>query len=432
MPNNIENIEIRSEEVQEILGATPVWIVRAGISVVFFVVLIILLGAWLFKYPDVISSQVVLTTQNPPAQLRAMAAGKLTHIFVEEKEKVSSKQIIAIIENTANHEDVLYLESMLDSLQEAELFDVAKHLQLGDLQQQYASFLRQINDLRNFEELDFYESKIRSVQKQIDDYKIYYRQTESQSELKKSELELAEKQFERSKLMFQQGVASKSEYEKAEKLYLQEKIAYENTLSTLSQSKIQISQLEQQIMELKLQDIQDNQSKTITISESIENIKEQIKKWKQNYLITTPIEGQVTYTNVWSKYQNVQLGSIVATVIPEKSTEIIGKVQVPTSGAGKVKLGQAVNVKLDNFPHMEYGMLKGKVQSISLVPTSSEQGVFYTAEITIPQGMLSNYGKEFVFSQEMTGVADIITEDIRLLERFFNPIKAIFKQNIER
>ncbi len=428
----MEHIEIRSEEVQEILGATPAWIVRAGIGVIFCVVVIILWGSWLFRYPDIISSQVVLTTQNPPAQLRAMETGKLTHIFVEEKEKVSRNQIIAIIENTANHEDVLYLESILDSLPDAGLFDVAKHLQLGDLQQQYSSFLRQVTDLMNFEELDFYESKIRSIQKQIDDYKIYYRQTESQSKLKKNELELAKRQFERSKLMFQQEVASKSEYEKAEKLYLQEKIAYGNTLSALSQSKIQISQLEQQIMELKLQNIQENQSKTITISESIENIKEQIKKWKQNYLITTPIEGQVTYTNVWSKYQNVQLGSVVATVIPEKSTEIIGKVQVPTSGAGKVKLGQAVNVKLNNFPHMEYGMLKGKVQSISLVPTSSEQGVFYTAEITIPQGMLSNYGKEFVFSQEMTGVADIITEDIRLLERFFNPVKAIFKQNIER
>ena len=32
---DIDKIEIRSEEVQEILGATPSWIIRAGISVIF-------------------------------------------------------------------------------------------------------------------------------------------------------------------------------------------------------------------------------------------------------------------------------------------------------------------------------------------------------------------------------------------------------------
>jgi len=35
------------------------------------------------------------------------------------------------------------------------------------------------------------------------------------------------------------------------------------------------------------------------------------------------------------------------------------------------------------------------------------------------------------FSQEMAGTADIITDDVRLLERFLNPIKSIWKKNVE-
>ncbi len=176
--------------------------------------------------------------------------------------------------------------------------------------------------MQNFKRLDFYAQKIRLLQKQIDDYSLHYKQLTTQSELKKKDLQLAEKQFDRSKRLFSQEVISKSDYEKAEKQYLQEEIAYENTRATCEH-------------------------------------------------------------------------------------------------------------QIDHFPHMEFGMLKGELENISLVPTATDQGVFYTAEITIPEGMLSNYNKQLAFTQEMTGIADIITDGIRLLQRFFNPIKAIFKQNVE-
>lgn len=430
MPDSINNIEIHSEEVQEIIGAAPAWIIRAGIGVVFIVVLIILISSWFFKYPDIISAQIILTTQNPPAQLRAMSTGRITHIFKSENDYVESKQIIAIVENTTNYRDVLYLKDILDTLQNINNVNTSMILQLGDIQHQYASFIRLVKDLQNFEQLDFYTKKINSINNQINNYRNYHNQVEAQSKLKEKELNLAKKQFERNRHLFKQGVISNSDYEIAEKQYLQEEIAFKNTLSSLSQIKIEISQLEQQSMELHLQEIQDSQTKTIAIREAIENIKSQIDKWQQNYLITSPIKGHVTFTQVWGKHQNVHEGSVVATVIPNKSTSIIGKVQIPSTGAGKVKTKDPVNIKLDNFPHMEFGMLKGQVKNISLVPTVSDEGVYYMAEITIPEGMISNYHRNLVFTQEMKGTAEIITDDIRLLERFFNPIKALIKQNV--
>ena len=41
---------------------------------------------------------------------------------------------------------------------------------------------------------------------------------------------------------------------------------------------------------------------------------------------------------------------------------------------------------------------------------------------------VTNYGKTLEFSQEMTGSAEIITEDLRLLDKFLNPIKAVIKK----
>ncbi len=80
---------------------------------------------------------------------------------------------------------------------------------------------------------------------------------------------------------------------------------------------------------------------------------------------------------------------------------------------------------------MEFGLMKGTVKNISLVPTITDKGIFYTANINLPDTLISNYSIKLKFTQEMSGTAEIITEDIRLLERLLNRIKAILKKNIE-
>ncbi len=158
-----------------------------------------------------------------------------------------------------------------------------------------------------------------------------------------------------------------------------------------------------------MQETQEKEHQEIALQESFENLKEQLKQWEKRYLLISPISGKVTFTKVWSKHQNT----------------------IPAMGIGKVKQGQRVNIKLDNFPYMEFGLMKGTVNNISLVPTITDKGIFYTADIHLPDTLVSNYGRKLKFTQEMSGTAEIITDDIRLLERFLNPIKALLKKNIE-
>jgi HlyD family secretion protein len=75
---------------------------------------------------------------------------------------------------------------------------------------------------------------------------------------------------------------------------------------------------------------------------------------------------------------------------------------------------------------MEYGMVKGTVGSVSLVPSDDN----YTVEIDLPQDLKSNYNILLPFSQEMKGDVEIITEDLRLIQRFFNPVKSLLKHRI--
>lgn len=108
---------IYSDEVQEIMGRIPGWVVRWGISVIFSIFITLLGVAYFFKYPEVVTSSIVLTTTNPPTELIARSTGKVEHILVENGQSVLPNELIAVLFNTADYRSVLQLEKVLsDSL----------------------------------------------------------------------------------------------------------------------------------------------------------------------------------------------------------------------------------------------------------------------------------------------------------------------------
>ena len=53
--NNLDNIELRSEEVQEILEKVPHWMIRWGNVLFLALIVLLLVISWFVKYPDVIT-----------------------------------------------------------------------------------------------------------------------------------------------------------------------------------------------------------------------------------------------------------------------------------------------------------------------------------------------------------------------------------------
>jgi HlyD family secretion protein len=93
-----------------------------------------------------------------------------------------------------------------------------------------------------------------------------------------------------------------------------------------------------------------------------------------------------------------------------------------------VKIGQKVNIRVENFPENEYGILRGEILNISLVPTQSGEVAYYSVEVALPDKLITTYQKELPYLPNMQGQADIVTDDISLLERFFLPLKKILAQ----
>ena len=59
-----EEINLRSEEVQEIMGRVPPWIERWGITVIALLLVVILAGAAMFPYPDTLTGSFVFMPEN--------------------------------------------------------------------------------------------------------------------------------------------------------------------------------------------------------------------------------------------------------------------------------------------------------------------------------------------------------------------------------
>ena len=145
MEDKKREIELRSEEFNEVLSAVPSWILRWGITMIACVVVILLIGSAVFKYPDIISSTVTLTGTTPVSAVVARTSGKLQELYVENNQQVAANTLLAVIENPAKTEDILRLKELVGQA-EGNLDTIAlvpsRQLQLGSLQSLYSSFYR--------------------------------------------------------------------------------------------------------------------------------------------------------------------------------------------------------------------------------------------------------------------------------------------------
>ncbi|GIM61914.1 hypothetical protein CAPN008_19640 [Capnocytophaga canis] len=155
---------------------------------------------------------------------------------------------------------------------------------------------------------------------------------------------------------------------------------------------------------------------------SFEQLRKSVIQWEQNYLITSSIDGTVSFQNFIETNQYIASGDVVLSIIPNEKKGLVGIMNIPSANSGKIQKNSKVLIKLDNYRYQEFGIIEGKVEYISLTP--SKEGNYYVY-ITLPKGLKTSYGKDIIFNKEMTGRADIITEDMRLIERFFYQIRKL-------
>ncbi|WP_419545849.1 HlyD family secretion protein [Odoribacter laneus] len=427
-----KDIELRSEEVQEVMGHMPSWILRWGITLFFVIILTLLIGSFFFRYPDTITATMTLTSDNPAVQIIARANGRLTSLYIEDKQKVGSGDYLAVIENTAVTEDILQLRNtLIPIVNEPDtallFFNAERELKLGNAQSLYTNFLRSLYDFKNYKVLNYYPQKINSLRKQIGKYEVYHRNLIGQLQIQQEQYEIGKKQYDRDSILFEEGILAAADLEVTRTQLLQKRTVYEQLKASIDNLQIQIGDLEADILDYELQQAEKEKVLYQNYSVAAEQLLNEINNWELNYVLKASVSGIVSFTQIRYVNQYVTANEIVFNIVPGEKEQLIGKAMLPAQRSGKVKVGQRVIIRFTSYPDQEFGIVKGQVSSISLVPNQNN----YMIEILLPDGLHTNYKKELPFSPEMEAQADIITDDLRLIERFFMPLKKIFKEGFE-
>ncbi|MEL6720638.1 MAG: TolC family protein, partial [Bacteroidota bacterium] len=301
---NAEQIVLREQdEIQEIIGHPPSWILRWGITVVLLLVAIFGLMSWLIKYPDILPAPVMITTENPVIRVVAKTSGKLEQVFVSDQDTVLKDQPIALLESNAKWLDIQQLTNFLQQLerkQNIESIRIPENLTVGELQTTYARLVQQIKEQQYHLRQENEALKIAAAQKQIAYYDKLNQSLQKQLEIFKREVALSESNYKTTKGLYESGAASLVEVEGAEASYLQYQRQLESMQSQVISNQVTTEQLKTQITDIQ-QGRQDGlQMRQLTIEENLQKLKNDITAWEQTYLIKAPIAGQVSMTKVWS------------------------------------------------------------------------------------------------------------------------------------
>ncbi|MBN2275396.1 MAG: HlyD family efflux transporter periplasmic adaptor subunit [Bacteroidales bacterium] len=433
MQETDQYIEIRNAPMQEIIGRAPGWMTTWGTTVVFLFLLILILFASVFKFPDAVKSVIVITTENPPANLMARASGNMQKLFVEDNQLVNPGDLLAIINNPANYNDVMLVRRLTDSL----LSDTTAlglqgghalfkgSFQVGEIQPNLSAYLNHSADYVYYLQDNPEKQRITAFKQELERYIELSRELAKQCNILKKELDLARKQHERDIALHASGTISDADLEKSESLLLTKNFSYGESKVTLANNRLQEAQVRQEIITLESEVREKQFEKERFIRESLLNLSAAIATWEGHYVLKAPLSGRVSFSKVWNENQPVSEGDLVMTVIPLEQGNVIGKMNLSMEGAGKVREGQRVVIKLDHYPYLEFGMLNGYVKSIAAAPNESA----YMVQVNLKDSLLTTYGKTIDFRQEMQGDAEIITDEMTLMTRIMNPIRHIIRRH---
>jgi multidrug resistance efflux pump len=422
----LDNIELRSESVQDILTEPPHWMFRWGNTIILIIMVLILIMSYIIKYPEFVPAPIVVTSQNPPEKIEARSSSKIEKIFIKDHQKVKKGDILFVLQSTANYSDVLELKKLVDSLSPNELLSFplskASHFKLGELQGDYNNFSKAFQDESLFSRLQPYAPESLAANQSLSESRGRIANLQLQKKLELTKYELTKKNYQRSQDLYNQGVIAAMEMENEKIKYLQAQQNLENINISISQMQENISNLNKTKSGTTINSEKDKINYSSQTLQLFEQLRKSLKQWEQSYLITSSTNGVASFQQFFGENQFVKSGDPIVSILPDHTEQLVGRMSVPAANTGKIIQGQKVLIKLDNYRFQEYGIIEGKVKNISMIP--DDKGNYYV-DIILQKGLKTSYNKTLKFDKELRGNGEIVTQDLRLIERFFYQIRKL-------
>lgn len=419
--------------MREFLGTVPTNSVRFGTITVIITFAALLIITAIIQYNDVVTGRILITSENPIANIKATNTGIVENIFVKNGDSVLQGQHLAVLRTPANYEDVMFVKNSLKTIEnnynlrlDSLGIKFPAQLSLGSLQEDYLKFYLQYQNVILTDSIRPLEVEESNMVNQINLQKEFVSTKKNQLLQVGRQLRISKDNLDRSKQLLSKGVIAQKDYDESRNRYYRTQESYQALKSEISSYEIDLSKLENDFTGIELQKMKSTSSYREIFNQSIESLKSRINSWEKTNVFESPITGRVSLFKVWNKFQNVKLDETIFAVVPFDIESLVGRVQVPVRNSGKISVGQDVVIKLDTYPFEQYGYLNGRVEGVSSIP--DQETMQYSVFVSI-ESLQTNYGKHLPFNQEMIGSAQIVTERLSLLERLLYAARKLFERS---
>lgn len=423
-----DNSIIRSEGLRDFISHRPVFLVRWGIPVFFFILVALAIGSHFIQYPDIVKARAKVNSVNAPKQVITQSGGRLIRLFKGDGWEIQQGDIIGYMESTASHDEVIRLSAILDTLQyfadsnrleEIPRFWKASNqsfAHLGELQQAHQGFMQAYITFKDYLSAGFYVAKKQMLYGDLANTRKLLQTLYQQKELQLQDLAITQQNFDIHDTLHNETLITDIEHRSQKSQLINKKMSVPQINASIINNHAQQMALQKEMMELDNQIVQ---QKSVFI-QSLNTYKSNVDEWKQKYLVTAQVSGTFVYAGFLDENQQLQSGQTIGFITNDNNQYFV-EMLIPQNNFGKVKPGQEVLLKFPGYPYQEFGSVKGKIVSIKHIPSDSG----YLSKVELPKGLLTNYKKRLVFVEGLMATAEIITDNRRLSDRFFKGLKDI-------
>ena len=426
---SLQQHELISDEIQEVISYRPHWIIRKG-NAIFFLLLVLLLSlTWFIKYPDIVNTSARLLAINPPKLVNSKTEGRLMKLFVVNEQQVIKNQHLGYMESTADYNQVIKLQNWIDktiiSIQ-ANAYEnlnsnpLPQLTDLGELQSGYQGFQNEFLQTKQTLASGYYQKKRNALEKDLQYLSSLKNDTYQQQQLSKEDRQLLEKEYNAYEQLAKEKIIAPLELNQ----YKSKLIAKEQNLKQIN-TQITNSDISSHSKQKELLDLQkaltDQQQK---FHSALFDLKSEVEKWIQQYVLAASEDGKVLFVTSLQENELISSGQGLFYIEPMQ-TKFYTELMASQKGLGKIKAGQKVMIKVESYPSSEFGYLTGIVSHISSIPNRRDS---FTVKVDLLKGLKTNYDKEIFFRNNLSAQAEIITDDRRLLDRFLGQLKQLWQR----
>lgn len=428
MPQNADHIA-----VNDLLGRPPGWLLHSGITLVFCVVVGALILSAFIKYPDELSGASVIQYEQTSINISSAVTAVLDTVLVPDGEIVQASELIGILQSDADWKELLDLDTLLDEISKKTPFKYLPSFQhLGAIQANYARWSVAASTYHQYVNNSGLVEQRKAIDREIKYTRQLIKIATDQLLLLDQQIELETSDYNRHKTLLEEGVISLQKYEEKKKTWLAILQQRENLEADLVRYELTINQLQQQNEKLTRTNKDEVFAKTQSFNQLTEELKGQLQAWKERFLIVAPTSGELIYLGNIVEKQLINSGVPLFAIQPSaaEETQLLAKLEIPAQGLGKITIGEPIIIRLDAYPYNEFGVLNTSVKKIAALPSTDEEGTtFYQVIGLLDRPLITSYGKQLPNDIIMSGTGTVITKDRSVLDRVFEQLLDIIKQD---